>query len=135
MRALFAWLIADGDLHLKNLAVLRVAPPAADHFTSVRLAPVYDTVTTRIFPGFEKDVMALTLNGKRNKLRKNDFLRAAATMGLVAASAGLAIDRLCQTLDAHLAETEAAHASVAQAYEIWRNRLADFTQRKSAAIL
>ena len=128
LRAQFAWLIADGDLHLKNLAVLRVAPPGADHFTSVRLAPVYDTVTTRIFPGLKNDVMALTLNGKRNKLRKNDFRRAGATIGLVAASAGSAIDRLCQTLDDHLAATEAAHPSVAQAHEIWRNRLAGFTQ-------
>lgn len=26
-RALFAWIIADGDMHLKNLALLRVAGP------------------------------------------------------------------------------------------------------------
>src|SRR5690606_24653037 len=66
LRALFAWLIADGDLHLKNLAVLRIAPSGSDHFSSVRLAPAYDTVTTRIFPGLEHDAMALTINGKRN---------------------------------------------------------------------
>jgi serine/threonine-protein kinase HipA len=128
LRALFAWLIADGDLHLKNLAVLRVAPPGAEHFTSVRLAPVYDTVTTRIFPGLENDAMALTLNGKRNRLRKNDFLRAGATMGLAAVDTATAIDRLCQALGAHLTETEAAYPSVAQAHEVWRNQLADFTE-------
>ncbi len=125
-RALFAWLIADGDLHLKNFAVLRVAPPGADHFTSVRLAPAYDTVTTRIFPGLENDAMALTLNGKRNRLRKSDFLRAGATMGLVAAEAAAAIDALCHALDTHLAGTEAAHPSVVQAHKIWRSQLADF---------
>lgn len=125
LRALFAWLIADGDLHLKNFAVLRVAPPGADHFTSVRLAPVYDTVTTRIFPGLENDAMALTLNGKRNRLRKNDYLRAGATMGLAAADVASAIDALCHALDAHLAGTKADHPSVAQAHEIWRSQLAD----------
>lgn len=126
MRALFGWLIADGDMHLKNLGVLCVAPPGADHFTSVRLAPVYDTVTTRIFPGLEHDAMALTLNGKRNRLRRNDFLRASATMGLSAAEATAAIDGLYQAMNAHLDETEAVHSSVARAHEIWRDQLAEF---------
>ena len=127
LRALFAWLIADGDMHLKNLAVLRAAPPGAEHFSSVRLAPVYDAVTTRIFPGLENDMMALTLNGKRNRLGKGDFLRAGATMGLAAADAATAIDGLCQALGVHLGRTEAAHASVAQAHEIWRGRLTEIT--------
>ena len=126
LRALFAWLIADGDMHLKNLAVLRIAPPAADHFTSVRLAPVYDTVTTRIFPGLEHDAMALALNGKRDRLQKNDFLRAGATIGLAAADMAAAIDGLCQAMANHLAKTDAAHPSVAQAQEIWRTRLDGF---------
>jgi len=29
-RALFAWLIADGDMYLKNLALLKTAAPGAD---------------------------------------------------------------------------------------------------------
>ena len=124
----YPWLPATWEIWSENVAVLRVAPSGADHFTSVRLAPVYDTVTTRIFPGLKNDVMALTLNGKRNRLRKNDFRRAGATMGLAAASTDSAIDRLCRTLDAHLAETGAAHPSVVQVHDIWRNRLADFTK-------
>ncbi|WP_461619535.1 HipA domain-containing protein [Bradyrhizobium sp. 23AC] len=57
-RALFAWLIADGDMHLKNLALLRVAAPGARQFESVRFAPLYDAVTTRVFPGLASDRMA-----------------------------------------------------------------------------
>ena len=47
-RALFAWLVADGDMHLKNLALLKIAEPGASRFESVRLAPLYDAVTTRV---------------------------------------------------------------------------------------
>jgi len=97
-RALFAWLIGDGDMHLKNLALLKVAAPDADRFESVRLAPLYDAVTTRVFPGLESDRMALKLNGKDDRLRRADFMRTAATMGLGSRSASAAIDSLADAL-------------------------------------
>lgn len=77
-RALFAWLIADGDMHLKNLALLKAAAPGADTFESVRMVPLYDAVTTRVFPCLENGLMALRLNGKDDRLRRADFLRMAA---------------------------------------------------------
>ena len=64
MRALFARLIADGDMHLKNLALLKIASPGAATFQSVRIAPLYDAVTTRVFPGLEHDRTALKLNAR-----------------------------------------------------------------------
>ena len=38
-RALFAWLIADGDMHLKSLALLKIAHPGDELFREVRLSP------------------------------------------------------------------------------------------------
>jgi serine/threonine-protein kinase HipA len=81
-RAVFAWLIADGDMHLKNLAVLKIAEAGAKSFTSVRFAPLYDAVTTRVFPGLGSDRMALKLNGKDDRLTRQDFLSLARTIGL-----------------------------------------------------
>ncbi len=102
-RALFAWLIADGDMHLKNLALLKIAAPGAHSFESVRLAPLYDAVTTQVFPGLEHDRMALKLNGKDNRLRRADFVKTAVTMGLSATAANAAIDdmltRFAEALD------------------------------------
>jgi serine/threonine protein kinase HipA of HipAB toxin-antitoxin module len=72
-RALFAWLIADGDMHLKNLALLKVAEAGSNHFGSVHIAPLYDAVTTRVFPRLARDRMALKLNGKDDRLRRADF--------------------------------------------------------------
>jgi serine/threonine-protein kinase HipA len=97
-RALFAWLIADGDMHLKNMALLKIAEPGDETFRSVRMAPLYDAVTTRVFPRLEKDHLALKLNGKDDKLRRTDFMALAATAGLKAADANAAIDEMLRQL-------------------------------------
>lgn len=86
-RALFAWLIADGDMHLKNLAVLKTATPGARRFATVRFAPLYDAVTTRVFTGLAGDRMALKLNGKDDRLIRQDFTTLARTIDLPAARA------------------------------------------------
>lgn len=93
-RALFAWLIADGDMHLKNLALLKIAEPGSPHFSSVRMAPLYDAVTTRVFPNLEGDRMALKMNGKDDRLRRADFRAVASTVGIKAADADAAIDEV-----------------------------------------
>lgn len=37
-RALFAWLIGDGDINLKNLALLKIAEPGENRFQRGRIA-------------------------------------------------------------------------------------------------
>ncbi len=90
-RAVFAWLIADGDMHLKNLAMLKTAEADAKAFTTVRFAPLYDAVTTRVFPGLGGDRMALKLNGKDDRLTRHDFLALARTVGLAVDGAEAAL--------------------------------------------
>jgi serine/threonine-protein kinase HipA len=97
-RAVFAWLIADGDMHLKNLAMLKTAEAGAKTFTSVRFAPLYDAVTTRVFPGLGVDRMALKLNGKDDRLTRQDFLALARTIGLTAGGAEAAMDQIADRL-------------------------------------
>lgn len=103
-RALFAWLVADGDMHLKNLALLRIAEPGGKQFRSVRMAPLYDALSTRVFPNLKHDRMALKVNGKDDNLRHADFRALAANAGLRSSDADNAIDdmkqRLSTTLDA-----------------------------------
>ena len=93
-RALFAWFIADGDMHLKNLALLKITDPGSRQFASVRFAPLYDAVTTRVFPGLAGDRMALKLNGKDDRLTRQDFLTLARTIDLPAARAEAVMSEL-----------------------------------------
>ena len=97
-RAVLAWLIGDGDMHLKNLAILKTAEAGAKAFASVRFAPLYDAVTTRVFPGLAGDRMALKLNGKDDRLRRQDFLMLARTIGLPSAEAEIALADLTARL-------------------------------------
>ena len=125
-RAMFAWLIADGDFHLKNMAVLKVVPEGASSFASVRLAPVYDAVTTRVFPGLERDDMALAVAGKRSQLTARDFIRAGATMGIAAAKVRNLTGSLCSRLDAHVDAHHPASGRAGQAISVWRKRIENF---------
>ncbi|PJR08447.1 type II toxin-antitoxin system HipA family toxin [Sinorhizobium meliloti] len=97
-RALYAWFIGDGDMHLKNLALLKMAEPGSSHFTSVRFAPVYDAVTTKVFPNLENDRMALKLNGRDDRLRPEDFMSLARTIELSARWAEQAMSRTARLL-------------------------------------
>lgn len=134
-RVVFAWLIADGDMHLKNIAVLKIAEPGNSAFRSVRLAPVYDTLTTRVFPRLEHDRMALKLNGKDERLKRADFLAVSAIAGLRLSDTHAAIDDVLDRMRAAIAAItlpelpgngQAGEAAVARALEVCRERIATF---------
>ena len=135
-RALFAWLIADGDMHLKNMALLKIATPGDKQFASVRMAPLYDAVTTRVFPNLKHDRLALKLNGKDDNLRRVDFRTLATTAGLRASGAEVAIDDMLQrlrgvidhiTLPKALEISDDAREMVAQMLDICRTRIEGMT--------
>lgn len=135
-RAVFAWLIADGDMHLKNLALLKTADAGAKAFTAVRFAPLYDAVTTRVFPGLGSDRMALKLNGKDDRLNAQDFRVLARTVGLTAGGAEAAVADLAARLAARAVtlrlpdfadQSEAAKAAQDKVIAIVRERSAAFT--------
>lgn len=98
MRALFAWLIADGDMHLKNLALLKTTYENERYFKSVRFAPLYDAVTTRVFPGLGHDRMALKVNGKDDRLKRRDFVQLAQTLGITVIDAVSIMTTLIQAV-------------------------------------
>lgn len=129
-RALFAWLIADGDMHLKNLAVLKTAEAGADRFTSVRMSPVYDTVTTIVFPGLAHDRMAFLLNGKNSRLTPEDFLQLAQTIELPRARA-LVLMADCARRLVDAAPALALPASFAAAGERMRGRIVQVVSERA----
>lgn len=134
-RVLFAWLIADGDMHLKNIALLKTGYSGDRAFRTVGLAPVYDTLTTRVFPGLLHDRMALKLGGKDERLRRSDFVGLATLSGLRAGDAQAIIDdvleRMPRALDALVVPQALqwgaeARATVDRSVGICRARLAAF---------
>ena len=106
----------------------------AKTFTAVGFAPLYDAVTTRVFPGLGGDRMALKLNGKDDRLTRQDFLSLARTIGLTVeeAEAGLGAlatritERLTSLqLPAFASEFDGARPSVTR----WRRRFVPESSR------
>jgi serine/threonine-protein kinase HipA len=130
-RAVFAWLIGDGDMHLKNLAVLRAAEPGSREFASVRLAPLFDAVSTRVFPRLAGDRMALKLNGRDDGLGVHDFVAAGKTMGIPAG----ATKETCRELAERLGASALALPASARAAEPMLDALRSIIEARNPALL
>lgn len=72
---LFCFITGNNDMHLKNFSLYR---PSERY----QLTPAYDLINVAIANPKYKEELALTLSEKKTKLRMNDFLNAAKTMGL-----------------------------------------------------
>ena len=64
-RVVLNFLLGNGDAHLKNFSI-------SHHQDGSRLSPAYDVVSSKLVIPKEED-SALTLNGKKNNLSRNDF--------------------------------------------------------------
>jgi serine/threonine-protein kinase HipA len=67
----FSFLTGNSDMHLKNFSLLKNLDD------TIQLSPAYDLVSTRIVVPKDREEMALTLNGRKNKLTKDDFFAFA----------------------------------------------------------
>jgi serine/threonine-protein kinase HipA len=64
----------------------------------VRFAPLYDAVTTRVFPELSGDRMAFKLAGKDDRLVRRDFLTLARTIDLAVGRAEALITEMTLAL-------------------------------------
>jgi len=72
--ALFGFLIGNADMHLKNFALLTTIDK------DIVLSPTYDQVNTHLAMRSDPEDIALTLNGRKRKLTRNDFEVFGATL-------------------------------------------------------
>ena len=85
---IFNFSIGNGDAHRKNFSLL------TNQKSVVALSPAYDLVSSRLVISEEAEEMALTVNGKRNRLKRNDFLAFAESIGIEANYAEIKIAEL-----------------------------------------
>ena len=72
---LFCFVTGNNDMHLKNFSLYR---PSKGY----QLSPAYDLLNVAIANPKDKEELALPLSGRKTKLRLEDFLNAAKTMGV-----------------------------------------------------
>lgn len=69
-RVVFNFILGNGDAHLKNYSI------AYKDKENIRLTPAYDIVCSKLVIPDEED-SALPINGKKNKLKREDFDKLA----------------------------------------------------------
>jgi len=68
-RVIFCFLTGNGDMHLKNWSLISVKEK---DYAGYQLSPCYDLLCSKIYLP-DEDESALTINGKRNRISKDDF--------------------------------------------------------------
>lgn len=71
----FSWLTGNADMHLKNFSFYR----PADNYI---LTPAYDLLSTVLAMPEDDEELALTLNGKKKRIRRDDLEKAMRENGM-----------------------------------------------------
>ncbi len=64
---LFSYIIGNADMHLKNFSM------SENIDGSFTMSPAYDLLSTFLVIENESEQLSLTINGKKNKIKKSDF--------------------------------------------------------------
>lgn len=75
-QVLFSFLTGNADMHLKNFSLIN--KPSVGYI----LTPAYDMLATALVNPEDKDDLALTLNGRKRNIMRNDFTMAFKTIKL-----------------------------------------------------
>lgn len=72
---LFSFLTGNNDMHLKNFSLMHT-----NH--GVLLSPAYDLINVNLIYPKDKEDMALTLGGRKRKIKRSDFNQLAQSLGI-----------------------------------------------------
>lgn len=86
-QVVFAWIVGNADMHLKNFSLIRQKKE------TYILTPTYDQVSTAIVMPEDTEELALSLNGWKKKLMRQDFIEGMLSSGLDEVVANRILDR------------------------------------------
>ncbi len=72
---IFCFLTGNNDMHLKNFSMI-------EGLSGWTLSPAYDLLNVVILNPTDKEELALTLGGKKQKLKKSDFIQFGIELGM-----------------------------------------------------
>ena len=75
-QVVFSWITGNADMHLKNFSLY------SKEQGKYLLTPAYDMLSTALVMPEDTEELALTLNGKKRKIKKVDFVTSMQASGL-----------------------------------------------------
>ena len=73
---MFSWITGNSDMHLKNFSLIS---KEAGHYV---LSQAYDLINVHLVFPEDTEELALTLDGRKKKISRNNFVRAMESSGL-----------------------------------------------------
>lgn len=107
MRLVVCFMTGNSDMHLKNFSLIEKNPGSRDFV----LSPAYDLLPVNVVMPEDKEETALTLNGKKARLRRRDFLAYADIIGMPQKSAENIIDSVIKKKSKAIALCESSYIS------------------------
>ncbi|MBN1623558.1 MAG: HipA domain-containing protein [Clostridia bacterium] len=108
IRIVFSFIIGNSDMHLKNFSLVETEPSSRQFY----LSKAYDMLPVNIIIPEDNEQLALTLNGKRSRIERNDFLAFAGICEIPLKAATGMMEKLCSMTDSFLLECDQSYLSV-----------------------
>lgn len=99
LRIVFSYAIGNSDMHLKNFSLIETECGSERY----HLSDAYDMLPVNVIMPADTEELALTLNGKKRNIRRNDFLTFAENAGLDRKQAEKMIAKIVSMRDTYLA--------------------------------
>ena len=78
LRVVFSFVVGNSDMHLKNFSLIETAAGSQSYV----LSGAYDMLPVHVILPEDDEQLALTVNGKKHNIRRNDFLKFAEVSGI-----------------------------------------------------
>lgn len=98
LRIVFSFAVGNSDMHLKNFSLIETEEGS---FTYV-LSAAYDMLSTNVVIPSDQEELALTINGKKQNIRRKDFVEFAKTIDMPLRSAEKMMDKIIKLKDTYL---------------------------------
>ena len=98
LRTVFSFAVGNSDMHLKNFSLIETEEGSGKYI----LSAAYDMLSTNVVIPADKEQLALTLNGKKQNIRRKDFLIFADTIGISERSAEKMIEKIVKLKEKYI---------------------------------
>ena len=106
-RVVFSFAIGNSDMHLKNFSLTEDAPGSRKFV----LSAAYDMLPVNVILPEDMEEMALTLNGKKRRLKKQDFMAFADKCDITEKAAEKMIKKICSLREKFFRACEESYLS------------------------
>jgi len=97
-RVVFSFAVGNSDMHLKNFSLIETEEGSGVYI----LSAAYDMLSTNVVIPSDKEELALTINGKKQNIRRKDFIVFANSIGLPERSAKKMIEKIIKLKDKYI---------------------------------